>query len=327
MAPCCKTERHLPLNILYRTAILVLLLGASGCGQSSGERNSFLFTPDENGVSLSENGSPVFYYRKTPKTLTGEYICNHYIHPLFSLNGDTLTQEFPEDHPYHRGIFWSWHQLYLDTLSLGDEWIMEDISHEVREIRTSSGTEAARLILDVLWSSSRLETGKGFMEELTEITVHPLNSGIRMIDFEISLKALIKGISLGGSDDEKGYGGLCARLKLPDDLTFTAENGPVTPQTLQVSAGPWMDFSGTFVASAKQSGISILCHPSTPNYPAPWILRQLGSMQNIVFPGRNRVEVSETQPIILRYRLIVHEGPAEDLDLETLQADYEARAF
>ena len=313
-----------PVNTLYRTVLLLLLISAWGCGQRAGESNSLLFTPDENGVSLSENGSPVFYYRKTPKTLTGEYICNHYIHPLFSLEGDTLTQEFPEDHPYHRGIFWSWHQLYLDTLSLGDEWIMEDISHEVREIRTSTGPYAARLILDVLWSSSRLGNGKDFMEELTEITVHPLKSGIRMIDFEISLKALVKGISLGGSDDEKGYGGFCARLKLPDDLAFTSKNGPVIPQTLQVSAGPWMDFSGTFGASAKQSGLAILCHPSTPNYPAPWILRQLSSMQNIVFPGRTRVEISEKEPTILRYRLIVHEGAAGEPDLEELQAEYEA---
>ena len=103
MAPCCKTEHNLPLDILFRTAIFLLLLGASGCGQRSGERNTFLFSPDENGVSLSKRGGRCSFTGRTPKTLTGEYICNHYIHPLFSLNGDTLTQEFPEDHPYHRG--------------------------------------------------------------------------------------------------------------------------------------------------------------------------------------------------------------------------------
>ncbi len=101
------------------------------------------------------------------------------------------------------------------------------------------------------------------------------------------------------------------------------------PQTLQVSAGPWMDFSGTFAASGKQSGMSYLHHPSsTPNYPAPWILRQKTSMQNIVFPGRKRVEVSEwTQPTILSYRLIVHEGATGDHDMARLQAEFEETVF
>lgn len=310
---------------MIRTAVICLLILASACGQKSGESSSFHFSKDENGVSLSENGLQVFYYRKTPKSLTGEYVCNHYIHPLLSLKGDTLTEEFPLDHPYHRGIFWSWHQLYADTSSLGDEWIMKDISHEVRDIHTSAGAESAILDLKVLWRSERLDEGTDFMQENTRITVHPEKSGIRTIDFEISLMALRKGISLGGSDDEKGYGGFCARVKMPDDLTFTSDKGPVTPETLQIEAGPWMDFSGTFGASDLQSGLSILCHPSTPNYPAPWILRQRSSMQNIVFPGRDRVEISEEQPTLLRYRLLVHDGSADDLDLAKLQAEYETK--
>ncbi len=80
-------------------------------------------------------------------------------------------------------------------------------------------------------------------------------------------------------------------LKLPDDLVFTSTDGRVTPDNLQIIAGPWMDFSGTFGAGGEQNGLAILCHPDTPNYPAPWILRQKTSMQNIVFPGRDRLAI------------------------------------
>ena len=73
-----------------------------------------------------------------------------------------------------------------------------------------------------------------------------LEAGIRKIDFEITLKALVKGLQIGGSADQKGYGGFCVRMRLPDSLVFTSENGPVTPQELQIEAGPWMDFSGKF---------------------------------------------------------------------------------
>lgn len=314
-------------GLLVLFAVFSAIAVFTACSPKSGEDAPFQFQEDENGISLTENGDAVFYYRKTPKTLTGEYVCNHYIHPLYALNGDTLTEEFPLDHPYHRGIFWSWHQFYMDTMSLGDEWIMESISHEVAGMKTSTENSAATLDLEVKWSSALLENGKAFMKENTRIMVHPLQKGIRKIDFEISLQALVPGLSMGGSDDEKGYGGFCARLKLPDDLLFISSNGAVEPKTLQVRAGTWMDFTGTFGSSTGQGGVAICTHPSTPNFPAPWILRQKTSMQNIVFPGRERVEISMDQPTILRYRLIVHEGATGELDMAGLQAEFEETVF
>ncbi|MFO7668036.1 MAG: DUF6807 family protein [Bacteroidales bacterium] len=303
--------------------IFILIAAFTACGTNSGDEKPFLFERDDHGVTLSENGNPVFYYRKEPKTLTGEYVCNHYLHPLYALNGDTLTEEFPLDHPYHRGIFWSWHQLYVDSLSLGDDWIMERITHEVTALQTGIENKTATLDLEVMWRSALLENGKAFMKENTRITVYPSQTGLRIIDFEISLKALVQGVTMGGSDDEKGYGGFCARLRLPDDLVFTSDHGPVVPQTLQVIAGPWMDFSGTFGPSDALSGLAIFCHPSTPNYPAPWILRQQTSMQNIVYPGRDRVPLSMDQPTILRYRLVVHDGSAQKVNLPALQSEFE----
>ncbi|MFH0757505.1 MAG: DUF6807 family protein [Bacteroidota bacterium] len=312
----------------YKSPVLFFLFAScAACGPNTGEDTPFHFERDDHGVTLTEHGKPVFYYRKEPKSLTGEYVCNHYIHPLYALNGDTLTEEFPLDHPYHRGIFWSWHQFYADSISLGDDWIMENISHEVTSLQTGTGKAAATLDLDVLWSSALLENRKDFLMEKNLIRVYPSKKGVRIIDFEVALQALIPGVSMGGSDDEKGYGGFCARLKLPDDLAFTSDHGLVIPQNLQLIAGPWMDFSGTFGPSDEVSGLTICCHPSTPNYPAPWILRQKSSMQNIVFPGRERVELSMERPIVLRYRLLIHEGSAGDLNLDRLQAGFEETHF
>jgi hypothetical protein len=46
-------------------------------------------------------------------------------------------------------------------------------------------------------------------------------------------------------------------------------------------------------------------------------------MQNVVFPGRSRINVSEEKPIVLRYRLVVHNGNAVSIDIPKLQAEYE----
>jgi hypothetical protein len=297
----------------------VLLLFFASC---SNNKSAFNFTRTDQGVSLTENGRPVLFYQSSPKSLTGEYICNNYIHPLYNLNGDTLTEEFPPDHPYHRGVFWTWHQLYLDTVSLGDGWINEGISQDVVKLLTEAGPDAAEVKLEVNWLSKKIPEGKPFMKEVTDIKVHPAGSGLRKIDFTIELNALVENLEIGGSNDPKGYGGFCVRLKIPDDMIFTSETGQVVPQELQVSSGRWMDFSGSFGKDRKTNGLAILCSPENPVYPSPWILRQKGSMQNAVYPGRDRVKLEMGKPLILKYRLVIHDGDEKSGDLRSLQDEY-----
>ena len=271
---------------------------------------------------MKENGKPVFFYQKEPKSLDGKYVCDNYLHPLYSLSGDTLTEEFPADHPYHRGIFWAWHQVHIDNKSVGDGWVMENIEQKVVDVQTVINDHVGQLEINALWKSPLYENKKPFIAEHTTISLHPLEDSVRKIDFAIRLKALVPHVEIGGADDEKGYGGLCARIRLPEDIIFTSANGMVTPQTYQVKAGPWMDFSASYGKNNEMEGIAILCHPKTPNYPAPWILRAEKSMQNIVFPGRDRVTLPTEGFIILYYRLIVHSGNADDLNLSKLQLEY-----
>ena len=88
--------------------------------------------------------------------------------------------------------------------------------------------------------------------------------------------------------------------------------------------GPWLDFSGDFQEDGEVSGLAILCHRSLPGYPQRWILRRAGSMQNAVYPGQQPVPLSRKNPLVLRYRLIVHRGNAQQVDLNKLQAQYNA---
>ena len=309
----------------YILTLLGLLI--ISCGPASDKDSSFAFEEGEQGVELSENGKAVFFYQKKPKEISEGYICNNYLHPLYSLAGDTLTELAPADHLHHRGVFWSWHQHYINGKSIGDGWIMDGISKEVVSLKASSQKQSASIDLKVLWSSANYENGKAYIEERTIITVHPLKAGIREIDFMISLQGLVPGVELGGSDDEKGYGGFCARIKMPDDLTFSSTGGPVIPETLQIKAGPWMDFSGTLEGNGEKYGVAILCHPGTPNFPAPWILRQKRSMQNIVYPGRDPVEIPTDRPVRLKYRLVLHPGNLSAMDLDKLQSAFGATDF
>jgi hypothetical protein len=306
----------------YFSLILLALFSGfiAGCSSVEKQKSPFIITETDQKLELMEDGNHVFIYQKKPKTLTGEYICNNYIHPLFSLNGDILTEEFPTDHPFHRGIFWAWHQLYVDSKKIGDGWTNDSITQDVVNVRYEIGKERVLFKMDVAWRS--LIYGKPFMDEKTTITVHKLDSGIRKIDFDIRLKAMVQRLQIGGAADKKGYGGFCVRMRLPDSLIFTSDSGPVSPQETQLKAGPWMDFSGKFGIGPEISGITILCHPGNPDYPEPWILRQKGSMQNVVFPGRERIDILMNKPVVLRYRLIIHKGNAPSLNIPRLMEEY-----
>jgi hypothetical protein len=307
----------------FFSLLFCILIIQNGFAQRN-QKTVFTFSENDQGVQLLENGKPVFFYQEKNKMLAGRYKVSNYLHPLYNLAGDTLTEECPPtDHPYHRGIFWAWHQHYIENKSIGEGWTMNGITYDVVDVRKKIAKGNARLDLTVLWRSSLYQDGKPYMEEKTRITVYPSEPDVRKIDFEISLRGLVPGVQIGGANDEKGYGGFCPRVKLPDGLIFTSDNGAVKPQNTQIKAGPWMDLSGAYGRKGEISGMTIMCHPSTPNYPAPWILRQKLSMQNIVFPGRELTLIPEKKPVVLRYRLVIHNGNAATVDIPGLHSDYE----
>ena len=280
-------------------------------------------------ICFVEDGDSILSYQIAEKSLNGTYPRSNYIHPLYTLDGKILTEDFPLDHLHHRGIFWAWHQLYIGDKRLGDGWEIKDFRWEVRSVRELKGQGDTKAIqADVLWKTAQWIDADGnekaVVREATTIKVYPAEDLYRQIDIEISIRALEQNMRLGGSEDEKGYGGFSPRIRLVDDIRFTSSEGKVEPDNLPVKASEWMDVSGSFGKGGALAGLSILCHPENPGFPNPWILRSKGSMQNAVypFPGAQAVPLSESQPTILRYRLLVHEGDSEALDIAAIHVDF-----
>jgi hypothetical protein len=319
----CKPQDRMKRGLRLIVPACALVIFSCAAHQSG---PGFVWMKDGNGLLLSENEKPVFYYRQTLKKANDTISCNNYLHPVYLPGGDTLTEEFPADHPYHRGIFWAWHQMYVNQQRLGDGWLAQDISQQVTGV-TYTADSLAMLDLHVDWISPLWQHGKPFIHEHTTLVVHPQRDALRMIDAEIRLEARTQGVTLGGSEDEKGYGGFCIRMRLPEDLVFLSDSGRVTPQTLQVMAGTWMDISGSLGRNGKQEGVTILCHPSNPLYPAPWILRKETSMQNTVYPGREPVAIAMDHPVILRYRIVLHDGILDVEKCRELQAAFNRFSF
>jgi len=321
------------------TVLFTGLLLAGGCsfrlhiGFSSKKKNApkpphpIRFTQTQAGYIAEDEGRQVFFYRTKPKSLAGKYCRADYIHPLCGLDGEILTEDFPEDHRHHRGIFWAWHQNYIRDKAVGDSWSLKDFICDVRQVKILDiDCKSRALQATVYWKSPLWKKNSGdlepFVKQTTNIRVYHTVGDIQKIDFEISLLALEEGFRIGGSDNKKGYGGFSARIRLPDEMQFTGTFGQVEPQRTSVQAGPWMDFSGAFRADGNISGLAVLNHISNPGFPRRWILRRKHSMQNAVWPGREPVILSTKEPVVLRYRLIIHQGDALSVNLDKLQQEY-----
>ncbi len=291
-------------SLKYSVSLLLLSLLIVTCSDVKESNTDFKFVEDVSKLSLYENDALVFEYKKISNLDSAKYVRNNYIHPLMSVSGDTLTEDFPEDHPHHRGIFWAWHQIYIDTIRVSDGWVYKNFKSELASLKTIVTKDSAVIKTNLKWSSPIYKKGKPYLEETATITTYKLNNNTRKINFSIVLKALVNGVKIAGADNEKGYGGFSLRIKMPKGFQFISEQGKIEPVKFQVNAGSWMKF---IIPFSKKRGVSLLVkeNANIPNYPQPWILRQKGSMQNIVYPGKNLIDISISQPLRLSYSLFI----------------------
>jgi hypothetical protein len=312
-------KHNFPAKINWILIAVILALAIS-CGTKQPRLQAV--TSDE-GVEIMEGDSKILFYQVKPRTMGGAYERAGYIHPLYSLEGSVITEDFPEDHPHHHGIFSAWHQITLNGKPVADGWTGDNISWTVVDTQLSAQRESIALNVEVVWRSSIEGGQEGIVSENLEIVVHELKDERRAIDYNLFLTPLKDSLKLGGSADEKGYGGFSLRLKLPGDIRFIAGEKEVEPKVVSVEAGPWINFTGSFDGEEEgdDKGVLVLNHPSNPGSPQPWILRKEKSMQNAAYPGRHPVSLSK-QGLRLRYRMIVHNGDLDKDAIETLYREY-----
>jgi len=228
--------RLLPVSLFCRCFFLSAVLHAQ-----------FTAVESPDGIEILENGKKVLFYQVQPKSLQGKYERAGYIHPLYSMEGNVLTEDFPDDHPHHHGIFWAWHQIILNNKQIADGWTSDSISWQVVKAGVRKDQNRISIIAQLLWT---VRSGAGIktdiVKENTTITVSSSPDNQRTIDCNIHLSPLVDSLKIGGSDDAKGYGGFCLRLKLPEDIAFVSNDSLITAQETAVTAGPVMDFHGSF---------------------------------------------------------------------------------
>ncbi|MCA9146616.1 MAG: PmoA family protein [Planctomycetaceae bacterium] len=312
-------------NLAATSACLICQIVAvfAFANDSIGEEAAVTIKQTDQGFQFLSSDRPVLFYQSEPVT---EH--NHtragYVHPLYGLDGEMLTEVFPKDHRHHQGVFWAWHQLWVGDRKIGDPWVTKDHLLVVKRAEiVDQGPDFATLDVHAAWTSTTLNDSgesKDIVAERTQIRVHREVGDIQYVDFTIQLTPLMADVKVGGSEDVKGYSGFTVRVKPPADMVIRDASGILEDDAIQ-SASPWADVSGSF-GEGKTSGVAILSHPSLTQFPPRWVLRHYG-MQNVAYPGREPIALSADEPLVIRHRLVLHRGDAQAARVADHQRTFE----
>ena len=238
-----------------------------------------------------------------------------YIHPLYGLEGEMITRDWPPGgHPHHRAIFWAWPEVEYGT-ERGDIYALQRVyARPSGKIEYKSGPVFAEIIAENLWMWENTEP---IVREHAVIRVYRATSTTRIIDLTIKLDAIKDSITIVTRNTDS-YGGLNLRMMTPESQEISYFTDSLGSEPLRA----WSDFNGIFEGTESTSGLMVLQHQDNPDYPGDWVEYPNLAWVQPTFPASgSRYPLSTEKTLILRYRLIVHAGGRPDVEISEKRWD------
>ncbi len=270
--------------------------------------NGMHFVEDEvNGLLTVRDGKvDVLTYRfgdQLKKGVNPDQTRSCYIHPLYSLDGQILTDDFPKDHLHHHGVFWTW-PIVKTRGQLTQTWHPHTPSlrqHFVRWLKREKKNDMAIISVENVW---KLEEREVVAKEIVTLNIHPANDISRAIDLEIKLQAVGRSLTLQGTPDQnKGYGGLSIRgAPMFTGASMATDQGLLEKDSANVRFR-WADLS------TEDLGMAVFASPDHPGSPVTWLIRNsYAGFINASWPGLKPSVLQADESITLRYRIYIHKG-------------------
>lgn len=293
--------------------------------QSAKNTKSFTLAPSDLGPEIkTPDGRTVFRYltKKPPATpLTANSVCC--LFPLNTPGGERVVDFAPEDHRHHRGVFLAWHAMAsgqrADFWGWGQHAPKEGRVIENRGVQLLDA-DAQHAVLDVQ-NDWLIEQEVALVERLTITAREEQQVFIVDLRFELTPKQ-------NTTLEQTAFSGFCVRGRKDGAARFTDPAGSVErpkPQHLKPElnwpAANWYDYT-IDLANGKTVGVAVLDHPANP--PTTWHNVISLAMLNPCIAAPGPVLLEKDRPFVLRYRLVVHDGPPSIKLLDGLAAVWRA---
>ncbi|MGZ4973490.1 MAG: DUF6807 family protein [Limisphaerales bacterium] len=274
---------------------------------------------NENSLGLWEGERPVLVYNHgviSKQGVPADRARSSYVHPLYGLDGEILTDDFPKDHFHHRGLFWAWPHVRIGEQDY-DLWMLKGIRHQFEHwIERKADGDNAVLGVQNGWFIGAAKV----VDEQVWLRVLPATTEGQAIDVELVWTPVSKPVTLRGAEG-KSYGGLTLRFAPHQGETIITTADGVTSKDLPITRLPWADLTAQFAGANGKSGAAIFIDPSHPDYPPEWLTRHYGVLC-VGWPGVKEQTFAVGEPIQCRYRVWIHRDLPTAVKLQEVYNKY-----
>ncbi len=312
-----SSRRPRPFRLWLAFAALVGL-GSAACPAADAPSAFRFAAVNEQSLGLWEGDRPVLVYNHGIVHKAGvpaDRARGTYIHPLYGLDGEVLTDDFPRDHYHHRGLFWAWPHVGIAGKEY-DLWMLHGIAQQFeRWLEKKVNPDGAVLGVENSWYVGPQKV----MREKVWLLVHPATAEGRAIDLDFTWTPIAQAVTLAGAEG-KSYGGLTLRFAPGTNTVITIPAGHPAAD-LYMTNLPWADLTRWLSLEGTTSGAALFVHPGDPGFPPQWLTRHYGVLC-LGWPGVSAQTFPAGEPIRCRYRVWVHRGQPAGAQLERAYDQY-----
>jgi len=297
---------------------------------------------DQVGVEIAGKPFTTFYMSGEA---FGAKVTKPYLWPLVAPSGTAITRSWPmenvaeekdekKDHQHQRGL-WFVHDNVNHLDFWNNEWSYYTDKHQKNLGRVNlkkldgvtSGKDQGTISATFEWTD--MEGTKALLTEKRVMTFYG-DPKVRMFDVDITLTALGEPVTFG--DGKDGVFGIRLRPVLQEDkgnAHITNADGLVGEKALWGKPSNWCDYSG--VIGTEKVGVAILDNPENPRHPVRWHARAYGLFAANPFglsvftndkTQNGAVTVEPGKSLRYRYRVIIHEGDAQEAGIASAWTAY-----
>jgi hypothetical protein len=243
-----------------------------------------------------------------------------FVYPLVGPAGRSLTRmghpHDPVGHRHHNSVWISHHD--VNGVSFWGDYGKGRIIVQRAE-QFEDGADEAAVLTVAQWRVGEI----ALLNERRRTAAHllPNNEWLLLIDLQLE-PATINDVTLGKTP----FGLIGVRMAKTIGVhdgggTIRNSEGGVNEKDVLWKPARWVDYSGPITATARE-GITLLDHPSNPNQPTYFHVRDDGWM-GASLTYTNALVLKPGVPLRLRYGLYVHAGVP---DVATIQRQWETFA-
>lgn len=241
-----------------------------------------------------------------------------FLYPIIGPSGKSLTRMgHPRDangHSHHNSVWVAHHD--VDGISFWGDTGKGRIVQ--KKIRYEDTDDEALIEAENAWND---DAGQTLLKEVRTLRFRPQAEGQWLLVIDLVFTA-DKPVTLG----KTSFGPVAVRMAKTIGVhdgggTMRNSAGSINEKEIFWKPAKWVDYSGPMPKGAIE-GITLMDHPTNPNHPAVYHVRDDGWMGASTTFAEPRV-IDQEHPLALRYALWVHGGLPS---AEAINAQFEAFA-